>query len=135
MRILYNILLALLHIVGFVIFAANCMARWVWGVSWTLSNEIDLILCGAVTYGLHYILLFIGHKKGFIKQRVIRMLQIIEFILFLPQIVFLLGFSTSKIIQLNFPVIDAIKEILPNFVIGLVIFAIRKWSYRFCSTD
>lgn len=133
MRVLYNILLSLLHIVGFVILAALCMARWVWGASWTLANELDLILYGAIVYGLHYILLFIGHKKGFTERKVIRMLQVVEFVLFLPQIVFLFGFTISKIIHFSFPVMEATKEVLPTFVTFLVIFAIRKWSYRFCS--
>lgn len=63
MHVIYNIALAVEHIIGTVLLTAICASRFIFWVTWTKENEIFFMVCAIVVFVLHYLFVWFGYKK------------------------------------------------------------------------
>ena len=105
MRVVYNVILTMLHTIGLLFFAIMYASRFALLLSWTHEEEMIFELCGILVFGIHYALLWIGHKKHLICFGVIKWLQIWEMILFIPQFTLIAYMCISSLNIENLPVL------------------------------
>ena len=111
---IYCIIMFLLYLVGTVCFASQCTTKYLFPRFWTSSDELLLILSGLATFVLHYVLLGIGCKKGFLDRFVVRALTILDIVLYGSQLILLICFYVSNM-----------ARFLPIFVINGIIITLR----------
>lgn len=126
MRVIYNIVLVAVHVVGIVFLTAISTSRFIFWATWTKYNELTFIIWASLVYILHYSLLWHGYKKKLIEIRASCALQIIERILFIPQFVFLILSYIKSFILGPIPKVIPLSFSIPLLIIFMVYLITRN---------
>ena len=79
MGFVYNFLVVIEFVIGTLFLYSFSLVRLIWGIDWSLGNEILYYISWTCVYLIHYLLLW---KGGKIKNGVVKALQIWEFVIF-----------------------------------------------------
>lgn len=119
---IYCIIMFLLYFIGSYLFAGLCASRYIFYHEWTSLYDLQILLLGLATFVLHYVLLWIGYKKGFLDRFIIRALKILDLVLYgsqLTLLTFLWIFTTE-----HFNAREIIV-FLPTFAIDIIAIVLR----------
>ena len=128
---IYNITLFVIHVLGTLLFASICTGRLIFWTVWTTLNEVGFIICGVLVLVVHYVLLWIGYKKRLIKWNILRGLQILEFVLVAPQMIYII--FASMLTVLSFPLISisSAYSVIPIIIADIIFLVARKLSNNY----
>ena len=111
---IYCVVMFLLYFVGTVFYSTLCASKALFPQFWTSSHELQRILSGVATFMLHYVLLWIGYKKGFLDRFIIRALKILDLVFYGSPFALLIFFCFCNMTRL-----------LPLFATNCIIIILR----------
>ena len=122
---IYNALLLSSHLAASIFFASACMGRWVFFLYWNGYYDLCLFLFGFAVYFIHYIVIFWGYNRGWLRKWVVNFLQVVEIILFAPQVLYLvITFLWKNTGWGN----TTLPQCLPVILLCYLICGLRVWS-------
>ena len=76
MKIIYNFMLGLLHVMGTILIAGISAARFIWYVDWSFGEELLFWICPLIVISAHYALIYVGKRKKLLVDKVLVGLKI-----------------------------------------------------------